>query len=131
MSKSYGNTIPLMADPDVVAPAGSGGSSPTPRRPTSPRTRTPARSSRSCACSPTPPTIAEVETRYRVGGIGYGEAKTLLAEVVEEHVAPLRRRYARLRADPDVLQERFIEGERHAARRADEVLARAMTAMGL
>ena len=76
-------------------------------------------------------TIAEVETRYRVGGIGYGEAKALLAEVVEQHVAPLRRRYERLRADPAVLQERLIEGERHAARRADEVLARAMTAMGL
>ena len=33
MSKSYGNTIPLMAGPDVTA-AGSGGSSRTPRRPT-------------------------------------------------------------------------------------------------
>ena len=40
-------------------------------------------------------------------------------------------RYERLRADPAVLHERLIEGERHAARRADEVLARAMTAMGL
>jgi hypothetical protein len=36
-----------------------------------------------------------------------------------------------LRAEPVALHERLVEGERHANRRADEVLARAMTAMGL
>src|SRR5206468_1580567 len=39
--------------------------------------------------------VAEVEARYRHGGIGYGEVKALLADVVEEHVAPLRERYER------------------------------------
>jgi hypothetical protein len=36
-----------------------------------------------------------------------------------------------LRAEPAALHERLIEGERHAARRADQVLTRAMAAMGL
>jgi hypothetical protein len=36
-----------------------------------------------------------------------------------------------LRAEPAALHERLIEGEQHAARRADQVLTRAMTAMGL
>jgi hypothetical protein len=49
----------------------------------------------------------------------------------EQHVAPLRHRYERLRAEPAALHERLIEGEQHTARRADQVLTRAMTAMGL
>ena len=40
-------------------------------------------------------------------------------------------RYERLRAEPAALHERLIEGEQLAARRADQVLTRAMTAMGL
>jgi tryptophanyl-tRNA synthetase len=76
-------------------------------------------------------TVQEVETRYRNGGIGYGEVKALLAEVIEQHLAPLRHRYERLRAEPAALHERLAEGERHAAGRADRVLTRAMTAMGI
>ncbi len=75
--------------------------------------------------------VEEVEARYRAGGIGYGEAKALLADVVEQEVAPLRQRYESLRAEPGVLEERLAAGEQHAARRADAVLGRAMTAMGL
>lgn len=76
-------------------------------------------------------TIHEVETRYRNGGIGYGEVKALLAEVIEQHVAPLRHRYEQLLADPPTLQERLSKGEQHATQRTEHVLARAMTAMGL
>jgi hypothetical protein len=36
-----------------------------------------------------------------------------------------------LLADPPALQERLIEGERRATRRADDVLARTVVAMGL
>ena len=130
MSKSYGNTIGLMADPAVVK-----GSDPPDRhrldaaRPAQgPRRqsadRAPARVRRHA-------TIQEVEARYRSGSIGYGEAKALLAEVIEQHVAPLRHRYERLRADPAAVHARLAEGEEHAGRRADQVLARAMTAVGL
>jgi tryptophanyl-tRNA synthetase len=65
------------------------------------------------------------------GTIGYGEAKALLADVIEQHVSPPRHRYERLRAEPAALHDRLSEGEQHAARRADQVLTRAMTAMGL
>ena len=78
-----------------------------------------------------PATIDEVQTRYRNGGIGYGEVKALLADAIEEHVAPLRDHYERLLADPRALEERVSTGERHASRRAEHVLARAMAAMGL
>jgi tryptophanyl-tRNA synthetase len=130
MSKSYGNTIPLMADPDVIKATIRRivTDSTPPDQPKDPDTCTLVALLRAFADDST---IQAVETRYREGGIGYGETKALLADVIEQHVAPLRHRYQQLRAEPAALQERLIDGEQHAARRADQVLARAMTAMGL
>jgi len=54
----------------------------------------------------------------------YGNSIALMAD------PDVRHRYERLRAEPAALHERLIEGEQHA-RRADQVLTRAMTAMGL
>lgn len=78
-----------------------------------------------------PRTLAAVEARYRTGGIGYREVKACLAEAIDAHVAPLRDRYALLLDDPASLDARLADGERHARRRADRVLARTMAAMGL
>jgi tryptophanyl-tRNA synthetase len=130
MSKSYDNTIALMADPAVTA-----GrirrivtDSVAPEEPKDPDGCTLVALLRAFA---DPATVQEVETRYRSGGIGYGEVKALLAEVVEQHVGPLRDRYERLLADPSALEERLGDGERQAGERAERVLSRAMTAMGL
>lgn len=130
MSKSYGNTIALMADPDVIMDRIRRivTDSTPPEQPKDPDACTLITLLRAFGDDST---IQEVETRYRNGGIGYGEVKALLAEVIEQHVAPLRHRYERLRAEPAALHKRLIEGEQHAARRADQVLTRAMTAMGL
>ena len=130
MSKSYGNTIALMADADVVTQRIRRivTDSTPPQQPKDPEACTLVALLRAFGDDST---IHEVETRYRDGSIGYGEAKALLAEVIEQHVAPLRDRYERLRADPRALRERLVAGEQHAARRADRVLTRAMTAMGL
>jgi tryptophanyl-tRNA synthetase len=76
-------------------------------------------------------TTRSIETRYREGGIGYGEVKGVLAEAVEAHVAPLRRRYEELLADPAELDARLAADEAQAAQRAEEVVERAMAAMGL
>jgi tryptophanyl-tRNA synthetase len=75
--------------------------------------------------------VAAVEARYRAGGVGYGEVKALLAEVIDAHVAPMRDRYQRLLADPAELDARLADGERHARQRADRTLDRTMAAMGL
>jgi tryptophanyl-tRNA synthetase len=130
MSKSYGNTIALMAEPDVIRAKIRRivTDSTPPEQPKDPDACTLVALLRAFGDGAT---VQEVETRYRDGTIGYGETKALLAHVIVEHVAPLRRRYARLRAEPDALHERLIAGERHAARRAEAVLDRAMTAMGL
>ncbi|MDQ6778035.1 MAG: tryptophan--tRNA ligase [Actinomycetota bacterium] len=130
MSKSYDNTIPLMADRDLLAkrtqrivtdstPAG---------HPKDPDASTLIALLRAFA---DPATIADVETRYRTGGFGYGEVKAQLAEVIDAHLAPIRDRYCRLLADPDALQARLADGEQRARRRADHVVARAKDAIGL
>ncbi len=58
--------------------------------------------------------IAEVERRYREGGIGYGEVKTRLAEHMSNHFAEARDRRAEWVAHP----ERVAEVRAAAAERA-------------
>ncbi|MCA1680227.1 MAG: tryptophan--tRNA ligase, partial [Actinobacteria bacterium] len=110
MSKSYDNTIALMADPKVTADRIRRiiTDSTPPDQPKDPNACTLIAILRAFADAST---IHEVETRYRNGGIGYGEVKALLAEVIEQHVAPLRRRCERLLADPRTLQERLSNSE--------------------
>jgi tryptophanyl-tRNA synthetase len=130
MSKSYGNAIALMAQPDdmrrqirkIVT------DSTPPAEPKDPDTCTLVALLRAFA---DPGTVAAVEERYRTGGIGYGEVKARLADAIDGHVAPMRDRYERLLADPAQLEARLAKGERHACRRADRTLARTMDAMGL
>jgi len=130
MSKSYDNTIGLMADPKATADRIRRivTDSTPPDQPKDPEACTLVALLRAFADAAT---THEIETRYRSGGIGYGEVKALLAEVIERHVAPLRHPYEQLLADPPALQRRLTDGEQHATQRADQVLARAMTAMGL
>ncbi len=75
--------------------------------------------------------IAEVEGRYRSGGIGYGEVKTRLAEHISRRFARPRERRAELVADP----VRVIEIRRAAAEKARAtarvVLDRARAACGV
>jgi tryptophanyl-tRNA synthetase len=130
MSKSYGNTITLMAAPDdmsrqirrIVTDSTS------PEEPKDPDTCTLLALLRAFA---DPGTVAAVEERYRTGGVGYGEVKSLLAGVIDAHVAPIRNRYHRLLADPAQLDARLATGEQHARGRAERTLARTMAAVGL
>jgi len=130
MSKSYGNAIPLMAAPGelrrqvrrIVT------DSTPPAAPKDPGTCTLVALLRAFA---DPGTVAAVEERYRTGGIGYGEVKARLADAIDARVTPMRTRYERLLADPAELDARLRDGEQHAGRRADRILARTMDAMGL
>ena len=114
MSKSYGNTISLMAEPDELrkqirrivtdsTPAA---------QPKDPDTSTLIALLRAFADRGT---VAAVEQRYRSGGIGYGEVKAQLADAIDAHVAPMRDRYRRLLSVPAGLDARIAEGEQHAA----------------
>ena len=130
MSKSYGNAIALMAEPDgmrkqvrrIVT------DSTPPEQPKDPDTCTLVALLRAFA---DPGTVATVEERYRTGGIGYGEVKARLADAIDAHVAPMRNRYHRLLTDPVQLDARLADGEQQACQRADRTLARTMAAVGL
>jgi tryptophanyl-tRNA synthetase len=130
MSKSYGNAIALMAEPDTMRKQIRRivTDSTPPEQPKDPDTCTLVALLRAFAA---PETVAAVEERYRAGGIGYGEVKARLADAVEAHVGPLRDRYRRLLADPAEIDGRLAEGEQQARRRADRTLERTMRAMGV
>ena len=130
MSKSYGNAIALMAEPNelrrqirrIVT------DSAPPAQPKDPEASTLVALLRAFA---DPGTVAAVEERYRGGGIGYGEVKARLADAIDAHVAPLRDAYRRRLGDPVELDARVAAGEQRARRRADRTLARTAAAMGL
>jgi tryptophanyl-tRNA synthetase len=78
-----------------------------------------------------PDDIAEVEARYRKGGIGYGEVKTRLGEAIIGQFAPARQRRAELLADPDGVAEIRAAAAARARATARAVLDRARSACGV
>jgi tryptophanyl-tRNA synthetase len=130
MSKSYGNTIPLFAPSDqqaklirrVVTDS---------RRPEDPKDPDTCTLVTLLDAFADPATAREVRGRYRTGGVGYGDVKTLLAEQLHLTATPMRDRYQALLADTDRLDAALEAGERRANRRATETLDLMSTAMGL
>lgn len=74
---------------------------------------------------------AEVEQRYRQGGIGYGEVKTRLAEAIIATFAPARERRVDLVAHPTRVAEVRAAAAERARKTARIVLDRAREACGL
>jgi tryptophanyl-tRNA synthetase len=75
--------------------------------------------------------LAEVERRYRAGGIGYGEVKTRLAERIAAHFAPARARRAEWVAHPGRVAEVRAAAAARARKAARVVLDRARQACGV
>ena len=130
MSKSHGNTIPLFAPPEqqarlirrVVTDS---------RRPQDPKDPDTCTLVTLLDAFADPAAVQEVRSRYRTGGIGYGDVKALLADQLHARLAPMRERYQALLADDARLDAALQEGERHAGRRAAETLRLMSAAMGL
>ena len=61
----------------------------------------------------------------------YGDFKTAVAEAVSDHLAPVRERYAELRADEAALEAVFAQGAERARELAGETLADVREAMGV
>ncbi len=75
--------------------------------------------------------LAEVERRYREGGMGYGEMKTRLADAIIEHFAVARERRAEWVAHPTRVAEVRAAAAERARRSARIVLDRARVACGM
>jgi tryptophanyl-tRNA synthetase len=130
MSKSYDNVIPLMAEPDelrrrvmrIVT------DSRRPEEPKDPETDTVFRLYREFASAEA---VATMRARYERGGIGYGEAKESLIEVLEERMREPRERYRHLLGDPGEVDRVLAAGGEIAAARASATVVRMREAVGL
>ena len=78
-----------------------------------------------------PDELAEWEKKYRAGGMGYGQAKKRLAELMIDYFKPYRQKRAELENDIDYVKEVLANGARRAKAVAGETLEKARQAIGL
>jgi len=78
-----------------------------------------------------PDELAEWENRYRSGGMGYGQVKKRLAELMIEYFRPFRKKRTELENNIDYVKKMLADGARRAKAVAAETLARARNAVGL
>jgi tryptophanyl-tRNA synthetase len=78
-----------------------------------------------------PSELAEWENRYRAGGMGYGDAKKRLAELMLAYFEPFRQKREDLAKDLDYVHEVLVKGAARAGAVARETLNKARTAVGL
>jgi len=130
MSKSYNNTIEIFDDPATIRKKCKKivtDSTPV-EAPKDPDTCPVYNLFRLFAPEPE---RAEVERRYREGGIGYGEVKTRLAEAIIATFAPARERRAEWVAHPARIAEVRADAAARARKTARIVLDRVRQACGL
>jgi len=75
--------------------------------------------------------LAEWENRYRSGGLGYGQVKERLAELMVDYFRPFRDKRAELENNIDYVKEVLTNGAERAKAVASKTLARARKAVGL
>ncbi len=119
MSKSYGNTIEIFAESKSLKKTVMGivTDSAQVEAPKDPEKSTVFTLYKLFA---TPDEQAALADRYRTGGMGYGEAKTLLFGKIDAFFRPFRDKRKQLAADPDYVENVLREGAKKA--RAEAVL---------
>jgi len=78
-----------------------------------------------------PEELAEWESKYRTGGMGYGQAKKRLAELMMDYFKPFRQKRAELENNIDYVKEVLANGAGRARAVARETLEKAREAVGL
>ena len=130
MSKSYGNTIEIFDDPKAIEKKCKRivtDSTPM-EEPKNPETCPVFNLLKLFADEAE---TAQWDARYRSGGMGYGEVKKRLAEVINTRFAPAREKRAQWAADPVKLEEVRRNSAERARKTARIVLERARAACGL
>jgi len=132
MSKSLGNTVGILEEPDVIWER------------LRPAKTDPARVRRSDPGTPElcnlyelhrnfspPDTVKTVAENCRTAGWGCLDCKRVLADNIATTFAPMRERAAALKQDPDQLEEILADGATKARLVARETMAGVRDAMGL
>jgi len=78
-----------------------------------------------------PEELAEWENKYRNGGLGYGQAKKRLAELMIDYFKPFRQKRNELENNIDYVKEVLAKGAGRAKAVARETLEKARQAVGL
>ncbi|MHC4241344.1 MAG: tryptophan--tRNA ligase [Planctomycetota bacterium] len=78
-----------------------------------------------------PEELAEWENKYRNGGMGYGQAKKRLAELMLDYFKPFRQKRTELENNINYVKEVLANGAERAKAVASETLERARQAVGL
>ena len=73
--------------------------------------------------------ISEFAEMFRAGGMGYGTAKTILFEKINSVLSDARMEYERLMANPDEIEQILQRGASRAKPVAEQTLARVKKAM--
>lgn len=130
MSKSYGNTIEIFTEGKALKKAVMSivtDSTPV-EAPKNPET-----------CNvyalyclfATPAEKESLATRYRAGGLGYGEVKQMLLEKIDLHFASARTKRKELAADPDLVRNVLRQGAQRARAEAQQTMELVRKAVGL
>ncbi|MFO0839112.1 MAG: tryptophan--tRNA ligase [Phycisphaerae bacterium] len=130
MSKSYGNGIDLFSDPKAARKRIMSIKTDS-RGVEEPKDPTTCTVFALLKLMTTPQETAEWEQRYRAGGMGYGEAKSRLAELYEAKFGPPREARAAWANRPDDVEDILRAGGQRARRVAQSVMAEAREACGI
>ncbi len=79
----------------------------------------------------TPDMVAKMENDFRAGGVGYGEFKKRLFEVIWESFAPMRKRRSELESDPGFIGHVLEDGASRARDVAQKTMTRVRRAVGV
>jgi tryptophanyl-tRNA synthetase len=130
MSKSYGNEIGIFDEGSVLKKKVMGivtDSTPV-EEPKNPDDSTPYLLLRLLA---SPEETAEWNARYKAGGMGYGDVKKRLLQLIDKSFAPYRERRRELEKDPAYVMDVLTEGGKRARAVAQQVMHRVREATGL
>jgi tryptophanyl-tRNA synthetase len=75
--------------------------------------------------------LKQWQDRYYKGGMGYGEAKKRLAELIIEYFSPFRQKRAELESNPDYVRQLLAKGAQRARAVAIKTLTEARKVVGL
>jgi tryptophanyl-tRNA synthetase len=129
MSKSYGNSIEIFAEGKTLKKSVMGivtDSTPV-EAPKDPEKNTVFELFKLFA---TPDEVAALADRYRAGGMGYGEAKTMLLAKIDAYFSPFRDKRKQLAANPDEVEEVLREGAKKARADATQTMELVRSAVG-
>jgi tryptophanyl-tRNA synthetase len=130
MSKSYGNTIEMFEpEKSIKAKVMKIVTDSTPVE--SPKDPDKCKVFALLKLFASPEELKQWDERYRKGGMGYGEAKKRLAELIVEFFRPFRQKRAELESNHDYVKQMLATGAQRARAVAAKTLAEARKAVGL